>query len=129
MRKYEYFCKALNNLVEGAKSEPPYSILELTGIVVLFEICFEQSWKLMKEILESHSFYPDKIASPRKIIKLSYQYGLLDDENSWLEIQKTRNLLAHTYSEEDSLQAVEKIKASYLETFLKFKDEVEKNWL
>ena len=129
MKKYEYFCKALDNLAEGAKVEPPYSILELTGIVALFEICFEQSWKMMKEILESHSFYPDKIASPRTIIKLSYQYGMIDDEEAWLEIQKTRNLLAHTYSETDSLQTVEKIKASYLETFLKLKVEVETNWL
>ena len=129
MKKYDYFCKSLKNLAEGAKKEPPYSILELTGIVALFEICFEQSWKLMKEILESHSLYPDKIASPRTIIKLSYQYGMIDDEQSWLEIQKTRNILAHTYSEEDSLLTVEKIKASYLETFIKLKAEVEKNWL
>ena len=129
VKKYDYFCKSLNNLAEGAKSEPPYSILELTGIVALFEICFEQSWKMMKEILESHSLYPDKIASPRTIIKLSYQYGLIDDEQTWLEIQKTRNILAHTYSEEDSLLTVEKIKASYLETFLKLKAEVEKNWI
>lgn len=129
MKKYEYFCKSLNNLVEGAKIEPPYSVLELTGLVALFEICFEQSWKMMKEILESHSFYPDKIASPRTIIKISYQYGMIDDEKTWLEIQNTRNILAHTYSEEDSLETVEKIKASYLETFLKLKAEVEKNWL
>ena len=129
MKKYEFFSKALNNLTEGAKHEPPYSILELTGIVALFEICFEQSWKMMKEILESHSFYPDKIASPRTIIKFAYQYGMIDDEETWLEIQKTRNILAHTYSEDDSLQTVEKIKASYLETFLKLKAEVDKNWL
>lgn len=129
MKKYEYFCKSLNNLVEGAKIQPPYSVLELTGLVALFEICFEQSWKMMKEILESHSFYPDKIASPRTIIKISYQYGMIDDEKTWLEIQNTRNILAHTYSEEDSLETVAKIKASYLETFLKLKAEVEENWL
>ena len=129
MKKYDYFCKSLKNLAEGAKKEPPYSILELTGIVALFEICFEQSWKLMKEILENHSLYPDKIASPRTIIKLSYQYGMIDDEETWLEIQNTRNLLAHTYSEENSLETVAKIKASYLETFLKLKAEVEENWL
>lgn len=129
MKKYEYFCKSLNNLAEGAKRNPPYSVLELTGIVALFEICFEQSWKMMKEILESHSFYPDKIASPRTIIKLAYQYGIIDDEETWIDIQKTRNLLSHTYNESDSLQTVEKIKASYLETFLKLKAEVEENWL
>ena len=129
VKKYEFFCKSLDNLAESVKIEPPYSVLELTGLVALFEICFEQSWKMMKEILESHSFYPDKIASPRTIIKISYQYGMIYDEETWLEIQNTRNLLAHTYSEEYSLETIEKIKASYLETFLKLKAEVEKNWL
>lgn len=129
VKKFKYFSKSLDNLLEGSKVEPPYSILELTGIIGLFEICFEQSWKMMKEILESHSLYPDKIASPRTIIKLSYQYGIIDDEEVWLDIQHTRNILAHTYSEEDSLETVEKIKSYYLETFLKLKVNVENNWM
>ena len=128
MRKYEYFSKALNNLAENATIKPPYSALELTGFVGLFQICFEQSWKMMRQLLENHSLYPE-ISTPRTIIKLAYQYGMIEDEQTWLEIQKTRNLLAHTYSEEDSLHTVEKIKASYLETFLKLKAEVEENWL
>lgn len=129
VKKYEYFSKALDRLLTNATIEPPYSDLELTGFVGLFAICFEQSWKMMKELLENHSLYPDKIASPRAIIKLSYQYGMIDDEETWLDIQKTRNLLAHIYSEEDSLQAVEKIKASYLDAFIKLKETVEQNWL
>ena len=127
MKKFEAFSKTLETLL-NSKREFNDEIYRM-GIIKVFEICFEQSWKMLKEILESHGFYPDKIASPRTIIKLSYQYGIIDDENSWLEIQKTRNLLAHTYSEKDSLQTVEKIKSSCLETFLKLRTEVEKNWL
>ena len=54
MKKYDNFSKALMNLQEGLKLEEPYSIIEQTGIVGLFEICFEQSWKLMKAVLEEH---------------------------------------------------------------------------
>lgn len=129
MKKYDYFQKSLNNLDESAKTPPPYSVLERTGLVALFEICFEQTWKLMKHLLEQHSKYPDKIASPRTIIKLAYQYGMIDDESAWLNMQKTRNLLAHTYSDEDSSAAIEKIKAEYLPAFFRFKTEIEKNWL
>ena len=129
VRKYEYFCKALNNLSENVTIESPYSALEITGFIGLFEICFEQSWKMMKELLENHSLYPNKISSPRAIIKLAYQYGMINNEEAWLEIQQTRNILAHTYSEEESLQAVEKIKVFYVKAFLELKDEVEKNWL
>lgn len=51
MKKYENFCKALANLQEGLALREPYSIVEQTGIVGLFEICFEQSWKMMKDIV------------------------------------------------------------------------------
>lgn len=54
MEKYNNFCKALANLHEGVKLSEPYTVVEQTGIVALFEICFEQSWKLMKAVLETH---------------------------------------------------------------------------
>ena len=127
VKKFDAFAKSLA-VLSKADLDTTDEIYRM-GIIALFEICFDQSWKMMKEILESHSFYPDKIASPRAIIKFAYQYGMIDDEETWLEIQKTRNILAHTYSEDDSLQTVKKIKASYLETFLKLKAEVDKNWL
>ena len=48
MQKYENFCKALQNLEEINRYTEPYGIVELTGMVALYEICFEQSWKVMK---------------------------------------------------------------------------------
>lgn len=71
MKKYDNFCKAIKNLNEGLKIEEPYTIVEQTGIVGLFEICFEQSWKLMKEILEKHGRFEEKTGSPRAIIKVA----------------------------------------------------------
>ena len=129
MKKYEYFCKALENLAEGVKAEPPYSILEQTGIVALFSICFEQTWKLIKQILEEQGLAVDKIASPRKIIKSAYQCGMIKDEQIWLEILETRNILAHTYSDDKAQETIEKIKNSYLELFIQLKQEINENWI
>lgn len=56
MKKYENFCAALNNMKEIYKYEPPYNTVVLTGLVGLYELSFEQSWKMMKEILENHGF-------------------------------------------------------------------------
>ena len=39
MKKYENFCKSLENLHEGLKLDEPYSVVEQTGIVKLFEYC------------------------------------------------------------------------------------------
>ena len=51
MKKFENFQRALRNLEEIRKCKEPYEMIVLTGQVALFEICFEQSWKAMKEIL------------------------------------------------------------------------------
>lgn len=52
MKKYENFSRALTNLKDVFEYEEPFSNVVLTGLVALYEICFEQSWKAMKEILE-----------------------------------------------------------------------------
>lgn len=41
MKKYENFCSALSNMQEIYKYDPPYDTVILTGLVGLFEVCFE----------------------------------------------------------------------------------------
>ena len=129
MRKYDNFCKAIKNLNEGLKIEEPYTIVEQTGIVGLFEICFEQSWKLMKEILEKHGRFEEKIGSPRAIIKIAYQCKMLNDCESWLELLDSRNILAHTYSDEQALNVIKKVKSDYMFLFAALKKEIAERWL
>jgi len=42
MKKFENFCKALNNLQIIRNAEEPYDILAMTGGVALFEICYSE---------------------------------------------------------------------------------------
>ena len=44
------------NLKDIFNYEEPYGNVEMTGMVGLFEICFEQAWKAMKEILEAAGY-------------------------------------------------------------------------
>ncbi len=48
MKKYDNFGAALDNLKEIYKYEEPYDTVTLTGLVGLYGICFEQSWKLIE---------------------------------------------------------------------------------
>ena len=52
MKKYENFCSSLGNMKDIYNYEEPYDNVVLTGLVGLYEITFEQSWKMMKEILQ-----------------------------------------------------------------------------
>ena len=129
MKKYDNFCKAFANLKEGSMLEEPYTIVEQTGIVRLFEICFEQSWKLMKEILEEHGRFEERIGSPRAIIKIAYQCGMINDREGWLDLLKSRNILAHVYSSEQALYVIRKLRADYISLFEALKNEIESRWL
>lgn len=129
MRKYDIFCKSMENLNEGLRLEEPYTIVEQTGIVGLFEICFEQSWKLMKEMLEKHGRFDERTGSPRAVIKIAYQCGMLDDCEGWLDLLDARNLLAHTYSDEQSLNVIKKLKSDYILLFESLQKEIADRWL
>ena len=66
MRKYDNFCKALKNLKECQKYQEPYSTVTETGLVALFEICFEQAWKTMKACLQEHGYEEGRTGSPKR---------------------------------------------------------------
>ncbi|MBQ3336556.1 MAG: nucleotidyltransferase substrate binding protein [Selenomonadaceae bacterium] len=128
MKKFENFCRALNNLKEIEGKSPPYDAITTAGMVALFEICFEQAWKAMKEILELHGVGEKKIGSPKMIIKQAYAAGMIDDENLWLEVLAARNNVAHSYNEEVALEIIDASQKKFLALFQRLKDEIEKNW-
>ena len=129
MKKYENFCRAYKNLAESINIEPPYDTVTTTGLVGLFEITFEQSWKMIKEILEYHGYDESNTGSPRIVIKTAYQAGMIKDEENWLKALAARNNVAHSYNEEIALAIINETKEIYTEMFLKLKETVEKNWL
>lgn len=129
MERYNHFCKALANLHEGIKLEEPYSIVEQTGIVGLFEICFEQSWKLMKAVLEENGRFEQATGSPRGIIKIAFQCNMINDEELWLSLLKARNIVSHTYSDEQSLLVIKDLKEKYINAFDNLKKILDEKWL
>lgn len=129
MKRYISFCKSIDNLEESYKLNEPYSIVEIVGILRLFQICFEQSWKLMKEVLENYGRFAVRTGSPREIIKIAYQCDMVKNQEAWLEILESRNILAHTYSDEQSLNVIKSIKSDYISVFEELKNELDKRWL
>lgn len=129
MKKFDNYCSALNNLKDIYAYEEPYENVILTGLVALYEICFEQSWKAMKELLELHGISEGQTGSPRQIFKLAYQMKMIDDEELWLDALKTRNNVAHSYNQAIALDIVKQTKSRYYQMFCKLKTEIDENWL
>lgn len=129
MKKYENFCVSLKNMKEIYDYDEPYNTVVLTGLVGLYEICFEQSWKMMKEILEIHGYEEGATGSPKIILRTAYRAGMIKNEDAWLRALQERNNVTHSYNEKIALEIVRQAKAIFYDLFVQLKDEIDKNWL
>lgn len=128
MKKFDNFCRALENLKDVYRYQPPYENVVLTGLVALYEICFEQSWKAMKEILEEQGFSESATGSPRQVLKTAYKAGLIREEELWIEALASRNNVVHAYNQAVALDIVKAVREKYYGMFEKLREEVEENW-
>lgn len=129
MKKYENFCAALNNLQDIFNYDLPYSNLILTGMVALYEICFEQAWKLMKQCLSNYGYAESATGSPKTVLKTAYQAGMITNETMWLRALEARNHVAHAYNQEIALEIIQQTKKDYYNMFQTLQQEIQKNWL
>ena len=129
MKKYENLVNALENLKDIYDYQPPYGNVEMTGLVGLFEVCFEQAWKAMKELLESNGVSEGKTGSPKMILKAAYEAGMIQDEEVWLDALVSRNNVAHSYNKDVALDIINNTKERYYQMFLELKAIMQNEWI
>lgn len=123
-KRLQSFLKALVQL-EKACEKRSYTELERAGLVQMFEFTFELAWKTLKDLLTYEGI---DVASPREVIRRSFEIGLLTEEQAetLLDALQKRNLLAHTYQESFAEMAVVLIKARYFPTLKQLADVLQK---
>ena len=129
MKKVDNFFRALENLRDIYQYDPPKGNVEITGLVGLYEICFEQAWKAMKELLEESGFAERKTGSPKMVIKTAYSAGMVHDEESWLSALTDRNNVTHSYNVEIAMSIIQHTKDCYVPMFEDLKKAIETDWL
>ena len=128
MKKYENYVAALENLADIYKYDEPYDNVVLTGMVGLYEICFEQSWKMMKEILGNHGYEESATRSPKMILKTAYKAGMIQDEELWIQALAARNNVTHAYNQAIALDIVKQTKEYFYQMFCDLRTEIE-GWM
>jgi len=88
--------KALNRFKEVLQE--PESTIVMDATIQRFEFSYELMWKTVKNFLED--VHGIRAVSPRQVFKEAYALSLIKDEDLFLEMIHSRNLLAHTYNEE-----------------------------
>lgn len=129
MKKYENFCVSLENMKDIYNYEEPYDNVVLTGLVGLYEITFEQSWKMMKEILEIHGFAEGATGSPKMILRTAYKAGMIKDEELWLSALQERNNVTHSYNRKIAMGIITQTKQKFYKMFCELKEEIDRNWI
>ncbi|RKD21067.1 nucleotidyltransferase [Ammoniphilus oxalaticus] len=102
--------RATTRLNEATKIQPIEDIV-YDGVIQRFEFTFELSWKLMKQFLEYNGI--SEIRSPRSTIREAFTYGLIKDEEQWIDMMVDWNKTSHLYDEEEVKLIYEKIKSYY----------------
>ena len=58
--------------------------------------------KALKEVMKIHKVSEAETGSPREILKAAYKTRFIDNENLWLLMADSRNILSHVYNEDNA---------------------------
>ncbi len=108
-QRYENFNKATIQLTEFIEKEE-LNKFEVQGLIQCFEYTFELAWKTMKDYLNNEGF---DVKSPRATIQTAFQTQLITDGHAWIDALEKRNLMAHTYDENKTLESEKLIRNKY----------------
>lgn len=128
-QRLQNFQKAIARL-DKACQQKSYNELELAGLIQTFEFSFELAWKTLKDLLEFEGY---DASSPRSAIRTALEAKHITAEQceTLLDALGKRNLLTHTYDEENAIEAKRLIldeyspTLSYLSDYLTNKSENE----
>ena len=114
--KYGYFTDAVARLREALddyKKMPLDSIRD--GVIQRFEFCTELAWKTMREYLLDQGY--TEINSPKAVVKQAFAFGMIQDQQAWIDLMNDRNLTSHVYDEMTAKVIFERIENQHLALF------------
>lgn len=125
INRYHTFCKSLNNLEKSKHADPKQEFV-LEGTVLNFNLTFDISWKVMKDILIKKMEILDfAVCSPRETLQQAFTNKIIDDDR-WIQMLRVRNQLAHDYDGTFAEEKFQDIIHIYCMLFEKLKDNVAK---
>lgn len=125
INRYRTFCKSLENLGKSLNADPKADFV-LGGTVLNFNLTFDISWKVMKDILiKALEILDFAIGSPRETLQQAFTNGIIDDDQ-WMKMLRDRNQLAHDYDGTFAAKKFQDIIKVYYPLFEKLKNDVAK---
>ena len=101
--------EAVKKLDDGIKQVKDQ--LDRDGVIQRFEFSFELLWKTLKLFLADEGIIAN---SPKEALKETFRFGLIKDDEVFLDMLEDRNQTSHIYSEDISKEIFGRIKKKYL---------------
>jgi nucleotidyltransferase substrate binding protein (TIGR01987 family) len=118
LNKFENFYNRLVDMInfsEQNSETPKLDTYLRIGIIKVFEMTFELSWKTLKEFLFENGLCD--LASPKAILQKAFEIGIIKDEKLWSDMLLARNSTTHIYDEELAIYYEDVIKKNYVNLF------------
>ncbi len=119
INRYKSLVKSHSNLLmsQSADISDPFV---LPATVQNYNLTFDLSWKVMKEVL-LHEFGIEDFTggSPSQTLRKGFSVGLIEDD-TWMVMLHVRNTLAHDYDGKIALKYFHDITGKYSELFSEF---------
>lgn len=96
--------KAVKRFAEALQETESSIVMDAT--IQRFEFTYELLWKTLKIFLED--IHGIRAVSPRLVFKEAYALSVIEQEDIFLEMMQSRNLLSHTYNEEQAAKIYRK---------------------
>ena len=107
--RIERYQSALARLAEAV--DRTVDDLDKDGVIQRFEFVVELLWKALKAILTYEGI---ECRSPRSCIKEAFKAGIIDADETLLDMLEDRNLSSHVYDQKMSEAIFERIATLYL---------------
>ncbi len=113
-QRFEHFEKSYRLLASVMDIDlNDLSDLEKQGYIQRLEMAFELGWKVMKDYLDFMAL-DIEYAAPRPVIKSAFAAGLIKDGQAWINMAQDRNLMTHTYNEDNFKTVLDRLKTTYV---------------
>jgi len=110
--KLHNFKSAVERLGEALiELENSSSSVVRDGVIQRFEFTTELAWKATREYLLDQGFV--EVNSPKSVMKEAFSYGLIKNDEIWVQILNDRNLTSHIYKEDISIEICNRIIATH----------------
>ncbi|MCM1265514.1 MAG: nucleotidyltransferase substrate binding protein [Candidatus Gastranaerophilales bacterium] len=97
----------------GDKDNEAYQLAIIQG----FEIVFELSWKVMKDLLKTKGVIT---STPRDTIKQAFVANILPSAQVWIDMINDRNFSSHEYNIRRINDVLEKFTKAYYDEIMAF---------